>query len=94
MGKRMGKQIVDREIIARLMRKEGMNQACLADLTELRQSHISMILAGKVRSPTYHTLRALAKALNVPIERITRRERQDEQRPGEGNRITAEEYPV
>lgn len=82
MGKRMVKQIVkqivDRGRIARLMRKEGMNQACLADLTDLRQSHISMILAGKVRSPTYHTLRALAKALNVPIERITRRERKDD----------------
>lgn len=55
--------------LSELRTKRGWTQAHLAQLTELDQSYVSCLEMG-VRTPSFATQRALAKAFNMKIERL------------------------
>lgn len=53
-----------------LRETKGLTQAQVATRSGIKQSHVSQIELGKVRSPQYDTMVALARALEVGVPDI------------------------
>ena len=58
--------------VKRLRKKMGISQEKLARLADVSNNTIINIEAGRQGNPTIETLRKIAKALNTPIEDLTK----------------------
>ena len=58
------------KIIIRFRREQGLSQEKLARLADVSNNTIINIEAGKNQNPTMATLRKVAKALDIPIDRL------------------------
>lgn len=56
--------------LRQLREAAGLSQVRLARLADIEQTTISQLELGKIRKPTYITVRALARALNVGSDDI------------------------
>ncbi len=50
--------------------KKGMTQVQLAKKAKVTQAYVAMLETGVKNNPSLATLRRIAKALGVPIERL------------------------
>jgi len=56
--------------IKRLMTEKGITQEQLAEIMNIRQSNVSVMLSGKNDDIYYSTLFNLAKALDVKVKEL------------------------
>ena len=58
------------KIVKRLRKDKGLSQEKLARLANVSNNTVTNIEAGKNKNPTTVTIKKLARALDVPIEKL------------------------
>ena len=60
-------------MIKELRRKKGLTQAKLAEIAGIRQGVLSYIESGRTKHPRIDTMTAIAKALGVTVDELTKK---------------------